>query len=220
MAQLKTIAAGVSFGVGLFFGLIGLLAAVQPDANQEERFGAIGVGVLGGVPPIVLGSWLLSQNRSQAQERERDRLRKIFFKQLHNGQGHINVLRFSMESNLSGADAKAFLDERAREFNAAYNVDQEGKISYFFDGDFSQPAIAPVAERYDIVIETPSRYRRQEMLQAIAELVSVPEVEAKRMLKTAKSHPFTLAYGIDKQTAEQFRRRLESAGVVVLVVLN
>lgn len=222
MAQLKTIAAGASFGVGLFFGLIGLLGVTQPNATSEQRFAAIGVGVLAGVPPIALGTWLVTQSRDRAQQQERDRLRGIFFKLLREGNGRINVLRFSMESNLNGEEAKAFLDERAREFNAAFHVDQEGKIFYYFDGDFNSPTLnaAPNLERYDLVLEAPSRYRRPEAIAAIAEVAQVSRTEAKRILKVAKSNPVTLAYNIDKQTAEQARQRLESVGIVVLVVLN
>lgn len=222
MAQLKTIGAGVSFGVGLFFGMIGILGATQPNATQEQQFAAIGIGVLGGVPSISLGTWLVSQNRALRSRQERDRLRNVFFNLLREGNGQINVLRFSMESDLSGPEAKAYLDERAREFNASFNVDQEGKVFYYFDGDFNPPAIAvpPGQERYDVVLEVSSRYRRAEAIAAIAELVSVSNSEAKRILKAAKSSPFTLVYNVDKQTAERFRRRLESVGIVVLVVLN
>lgn len=38
-----------------------------------------------------------------------------------------------METELDGDAAKAYLDTRAKEFNAAYNVTEEGSFSYYFN---------------------------------------------------------------------------------------
>ncbi len=221
MAQVKTIAAGVSFGIGLFFGLIAVLGITQPGATRDQQFASIGVGILGGVPAIALGSWLVAQQSDRTQQQERDRLRQVFFNLLREGNGNINVLRFSMESNVSGAEAKAYLDERAREFNAAFHVDQEGKIFYYFDGDFNQPILkSSQTETYDVVIEASPRIRRTEAIQVVSELIGTTPTEAKRILKLSRSNPTALVYNVDKATAERFRQRLQSAGVIVLVVLN
>jgi ribosomal protein L7/L12 len=221
MAQVKTIAAGVSFGIGLFFGLIAVLGVSQPGATRDQQFASIGVGVLGGVPAIALGSWLVAQQSDRARREERERLRRVFFNLLRDGNGTINVLRFSMESNVSGVEAKAYLDERAREFNASYNVDEEGKISYYFDGDFNQPVLSPPrVETYDVVIEASPRIRRKEAVQAVSQLIGTTPAEAKRILKQSRSNPTALIYNVDKATAERFRQRLQAAGVIVLLVLN
>jgi hypothetical protein len=221
MAQVKTIAAGVSFGIGLFFGLIGVLGVSQPGATRDQQFASIGVGVLGGVPAIALGSWLIAQQSDRARQQERDRLRQVFFRLLQEGNGNINVLRFSMESNVSGAEAKAYLDERAREFNAAFNVDQEGKLSYYFDGDFNPPELAPARpETYDVVIEASPQIRRKEAAQMVSQLIGATPSQAKQILRQSRSNPTTLIYSVDRATAERFQRRLQSVGVIVLLVLN
>jgi hypothetical protein len=43
-----------------------------------------------------------------------------------------------METGLDGQTAKAYLDSRAKEFNAAYNVIEEGSFSYYFNVDGSK----------------------------------------------------------------------------------
>jgi hypothetical protein len=66
------------------------------------------------------------------RKQERDRLRKIFYEQLKEHNGEITTIQFVMASGLTGADSKLFLDEVAQEFNAGYDVLEEGSISYRF----------------------------------------------------------------------------------------
>jgi predicted transcriptional regulator len=137
MGRIQTIAAGILLGVGLPISLIATFPLLDQHAPRNTKEGALGALILLGLPPVGLGSWLAISHWRNSQRQERDRLQVIFYRLLTEGSGHINTLRFSMESNLSGTEAKSYLDDRAREFNAAYNVSEEGKISYYFDGDFS-----------------------------------------------------------------------------------
>jgi hypothetical protein len=66
------------------------------------------------------------------RQQERDRLRKLFYELLKEQDGEITTIQFAMASGLTGADSKAFLDELAQEFNAGYDVLEEGSISYRF----------------------------------------------------------------------------------------
>lgn len=215
MAQGRTIVAGASFGIGLFFGLIAVLGITQPRATPEQQFASVGVGLLGGVPSTALGSWLLIQSRDRRNQKERARLQKVFYQLLQENGGQLNVLRFSMEAGISGTDAKAYLDERAREFNAAYNISEEGKIFYYFDGDFNA---LPAATAYDVVLQSFPWQHRDRVLSLLQQNMRLERSVLKALLKQAKSRPVAIATDVTEQRANSLKQKLEAAGAAILIV--
>lgn len=67
------------------------------------------------------------------KQQESDRLNSILFRLIEQENGAITILNFAMEAKISGEKAKQFLDEKAKEFNARFEVSQQGNISYQFD---------------------------------------------------------------------------------------
>ncbi|GAC1470556.1 MAG: hypothetical protein NVSMB70_15590 [Chamaesiphon sp.] len=51
---------------------------------------------------------------------------------LKENHGHITVLRLTMEAKITASLAKQYLDELAKEFDATFDVSDEGVISYYF----------------------------------------------------------------------------------------
>lgn len=133
MKLLTKIAIGVLLGIGIPISLVGTTEALNPENTAGDREGAFAALVVLGLPPTALGSWLLFSNVRRNKQEERDRLRAAFFRLLQENSGHLTVLRFSMETGLEGEAAKMYLDSRAKEFNAAYNVTEEGSFSYYFN---------------------------------------------------------------------------------------
>jgi hypothetical protein len=101
----------------------------ESPADREES--AVALVILGLVPTAIGGAMVWSAKRHD-RRKENDRLRKIFYELLKEGNGEITTMQFAMASGLNGKDSKAFLDEMAQEFNAGYNVLEEGSISYRF----------------------------------------------------------------------------------------
>jgi len=133
MKLANKIAVGFLLGVGVPIFLIGTAGALDSKATPGDREGAFIVALMFGLPPTAFGSWLLFSNVLRSKQEERDRLRAAFFRLLQENSGHLTVLRFSMETGLEGEAAKMYLDSRAKEFNAAYNVTEEGSFSYYFN---------------------------------------------------------------------------------------
>ncbi len=133
MKLVTKIAIGFLLGIGVPIFLIGTAGTLDPKATRSDREGSFAAVLLFGLPPTALGSWLLWSNNRRQQQEERDRLRAAFFRLLQENSGHLTVLGFSMETGLEGEAAKAYLDTRAKEFNAAYNVTEEGSFSYYFN---------------------------------------------------------------------------------------
>ncbi|MCC5622871.1 hypothetical protein [Nostoc sp. CHAB 5715] len=93
-----------------------------------------------GIPTLTLGTWLaLRLYRQSRQEKKAlnqqvsDRLQSIFYKMLQENHGRITVLGFAMQSQLPAAHARQYLDEKAKDFNANFKVNEEGAVSYHFD---------------------------------------------------------------------------------------
>ncbi|NJP08637.1 MAG: hypothetical protein HC866_03480 [Leptolyngbyaceae cyanobacterium RU_5_1] len=137
MRQLTKIAAGILLGIGVPITLLSTIGVMDLKAPSKDREGALAALILFGLPPTALGGWLVWSARQRSSKQEGDRLRSTFFRLLKESNGHLTVLRFSMETELDGEAAKAYLDDRAKEFNAIYNVTEEGNFSYYFNLDGS-----------------------------------------------------------------------------------
>lgn len=97
-------------------------------------------GLIFGVPTLVLGGWLtLSLYRRSQQEKKAlnqemsDRLQSTFYRMIQENNGRITLLSFAMHSELPAKTARQYLDDRAREFNANFKVNEDGAVSYHFD---------------------------------------------------------------------------------------
>ncbi|MHC5612583.1 MAG: hypothetical protein ACYTXA_16605 [Nostoc sp.] len=110
-----------------------------PNATYEDDNSAVG-GLIFGVPTLTLGTWLaLGLYRQSRQEKKAlnqqvsDRLQSIFYEMLQENQGRVTVLGFAMQSQLPAVNARQYLDDKAKEFNANFKVNEEGAVSYHFD---------------------------------------------------------------------------------------
>jgi hypothetical protein len=97
-------------------------------------------GIVFGIPSTLLGGWLAldlyrqSKRDQQALQQQKNQLlQSNFYQMLQEHHGKITVLGFAMQSDLSAADARNFLDKKAKEFNANFQVNEEGAVSYHFD---------------------------------------------------------------------------------------
>jgi hypothetical protein len=97
-------------------------------------------GIIFGIPTMLLGGWMSlglyrqSKNEKKVlQQQLSDRLQSTFYNMLQENQGRVTVLGFSMQSQLPAAEAREYLDLKAKEFNANFKVSEEGGVSYHFD---------------------------------------------------------------------------------------
>jgi hypothetical protein len=81
--------------------------------------------------PLVGGGWLWRRYQTQRQQHQ-DRLDRVFYEGLRQHQGRMMVLDFAIATQLSAIEAQQYLDAKAREFAARYEVTQTGDIFYVF----------------------------------------------------------------------------------------
>ncbi|WP_017318230.1 hypothetical protein [Mastigocladopsis repens] len=96
-------------------------------------------GLIFGVPTSVLGVWLALGVYRQSQQETKaikaqanDQMQSTFYRMIQENNGRITLLSFAMQSQLPPADARQYLDEQAKLFNANFKVSEEGGISYDF----------------------------------------------------------------------------------------
>ncbi|HEY9761025.1 MAG TPA: hypothetical protein V6D07_00795 [Trichocoleus sp.] len=75
-----------------------------------------------------LGFWLNQRQRKQQQV-----LHRLFYEMLKANHGKVSVLDFAIAADLTGPQARAFLDARAREFYANFEPTDHGDILYTFN---------------------------------------------------------------------------------------
>jgi hypothetical protein len=118
--------------------------------NQEALYqldNTAAQGIMFGFPTALLGAWLAlglyKQNRQSTKaltEEKNEYLRSQeqaklsqFYQMLQENDGRITLLSFAMQSQLTATEAKQYLDEKAKELNANFQVSEEGGVSYHFD---------------------------------------------------------------------------------------
>jgi hypothetical protein len=117
--------------------------ALMGDYGSWFFFFFIPLAALLSLPPIVVGGLLLlrgSQEQPMAlpdYSGEPDALLSTFYRLIQQGDGRITVLRFAMESQLPHAMAKEYLDQKAKEFCAEFEINERGSVIYRFDLGYS-----------------------------------------------------------------------------------
>jgi len=233
-------------GIGVPIVLFAVTDLANPKSDNKE--GAFVALCLFGLSPTALGSWLVINGRRNSEQERRDRLQATFYRLLKQGNGRITPLSFAMETSLPGELAKAYLDERAREFGANFDVDEAGNMFYRFnlegvslpEGSVSPPAIKivppttgknspPTTRRLIIGSASAPPGSFDVIVEAVPGVHKIAAIKLIRELTglglketkdLVEAAPTTLVSGTDQTTAQQCKKQLEAIGVTVMVIEN
>jgi hypothetical protein len=133
MKPITKILAGLSLAFGLVMTVPTTAEVIGMKAPPSKRSDSAVALLVFGIAPIALGGWLLWDGKRRQQLFQSSHLDDVFYTLLLQNAGTISPLGLSMQSGLSGAEAKAFLDDRARQFNANYEATAQGDVVYVFD---------------------------------------------------------------------------------------
>ncbi len=81
--------------------------------------------------PVGVGWWIWRRYQI-TQKTQTTTLNSIFYQLLQEHQGRITVLDFAIAARLSASSAREFLDLRAKEFAAHFEVTEQGDVFYLF----------------------------------------------------------------------------------------
>ncbi|MBW4497222.1 MAG: hypothetical protein KME26_30025 [Oscillatoria princeps RMCB-10] len=103
----------------------------------------VGVSRIAAPLAVVLGlAW--GWKRYQQQKKKQAHLNTIFYRLIQDTRGRITALDFAIKANLSGEEARQYLEERAVEFSALFEVSEKGGVMYCFEttpsGELREPA--------------------------------------------------------------------------------
>ncbi|MDA0267351.1 MAG: hypothetical protein O2890_12855 [Cyanobacteria bacterium] len=134
----KIVAWGCLSWAALLVIFMVVIAFDPEESPQEKREIGLGLLILG-APPAVVGVGLLANLRSnnqkrleEQQEAQEERLRRIVYELAAANQGQVTSFRFAQVAQLPAAEAKAYLDQCAQDFGAAYDFTDTGEIIYRF----------------------------------------------------------------------------------------
>jgi hypothetical protein len=133
MKSIRTVIAGLSLAFGVLMTVPTTAEVMGVKAPPSNRSNSAVALLCLGLAPIGLGSWGLLHEKRRQQKLQTGHLDDVFYTLLLKNAGTITPIGFAMQSGLSGAETKTFLDDRAREFNANYEVTAQGDVVYVFD---------------------------------------------------------------------------------------
>lgn len=132
----------VSAGFLLSFGFLFLMVSLSElpnlndkDKNSQERLetrDAFLGGIAFGVPMLAGGGWMFWGLRQKHQKQLQDRLKSTFYRLIEENNGQITLLHFAKEAEITGEEAKLYLDTKAKEFNATFDINPDGGVHYRF----------------------------------------------------------------------------------------
>jgi len=132
MKTLKKILAGLFLLFGIPISIAMAVDWLNPDLEPKDRQDAFYALVIIGLPSTALGGFLAWNVYQQEHNTDRDRLRSTFFQLVEEGNGTISVMKLAMTAQISAEEARTDLNERAKEFNADFEVNDRGDITYRF----------------------------------------------------------------------------------------
>jgi DNA-binding transcriptional regulator YiaG len=119
------------------------------------------------VLPALVGAWVW-QRRSLAQQTQQAHLQSVFYQLLQAGRGKITLLELAMAAQVSALVARSFLDLKAQEFAAQFDVSEAGEIIYMFavqSHEFT-PSLAPLIETQTQEVQKGAQKIQRSLTQA------------------------------------------------------
>lgn len=135
MKALRKGCAGFFLVIGLAILVLGTIDLVNPNTPDKDQEGALAAIVIFGVPAILIGAWIVWGLHQQHQHNLKQlslKTEQIFLRLLQEQSGSITVMAFALAAQLPLAEAKQYLDHKARQLNADFEPSNEGGIVYRF----------------------------------------------------------------------------------------
>ncbi|OCQ98822.1 hypothetical protein BCD64_22485 [Nostoc sp. MBR 210] len=124
---------------GIPFSTLAILDILNPKTPSQSKNDAVAALVILTIPSTILGgylSWSLVQQKQKEQAllvaSEQKRLNLVFLELLEQNSGRITLLQLAKNGEISIPKAKQYLDEKSKELNASFEVDENGNILYRF----------------------------------------------------------------------------------------
>jgi hypothetical protein len=135
MKTLRKIIAGAFLTVGFFFLVLAVAEIFAPDSDRDTSLNIFLGSLMLGIPAVGIGGYMVIELRHEyriAIARAGKDLESLLLEALVENRGKIAVVQFAIAAELTYDEAKEFLDRKALQLNANFEVDEEGRLLYDF----------------------------------------------------------------------------------------
>lgn len=133
MKFLTKVSAGLLLSLSSIFLMNVTMEALSNNKATPEQKEMINKAFFAwGLSGVGFGSWLILSLKKQDRRQLTSHLQSTFYRLVEEQRGQISLLRFAKEAEISGEEAKLFLDSKAKEFNATFDHSQNGGVYYHF----------------------------------------------------------------------------------------
>lgn len=103
--------------------------------------------------PVVIGWWFWQRYR-KVHRRQQKHLHTVFYHLLQAHYGRMTLLDFAMAAAIPAIAARRYLDSRAKEFAARFEVTEQGDVVYVFSSlQLSQSPSPPTPTAESVVLD-------------------------------------------------------------------
>ncbi|MDF5706677.1 MAG: hypothetical protein PUP90_03080 [Nostoc sp. S4] len=124
---------------GIPFSVVMLLDILNPKTTSKDKQDAVAALTIFTIPSTLIGGWLswslVQQNKKEKIlliESEQRRLQVVFLELVESNSGTVTVLQMAKNAEISTQKAQQYLDGKAKELNAEFEVSENGNILYRF----------------------------------------------------------------------------------------
>ncbi|PZU95987.1 MAG: hypothetical protein DCE90_11185 [Pseudanabaena sp.] len=131
---MQKIFAGLLFSIGFIFLTVTVSSLTTKDPTPKDRSAAMG-GIIIGVPALAFGTWIVWKDKKKQDDLLEVRQRQLefnFLTTLQANDGSITPISFAIANQISLEESKQYLDKKATELNADFEVTEDGGVSYKF----------------------------------------------------------------------------------------
>ncbi|MEB3229825.1 MAG: hypothetical protein VKJ64_02360 [Leptolyngbyaceae bacterium] len=136
---LQKVAAGFCLTIGLPIVLLCVADLMSATTNAQDKENSMAALMLLGLPPTGVGTWLIFNLRHQSQQKNKQLdlaqeklFLSLFLSLLQQHRGALTITEFAIAAELPIKEAKEYLDQKAIQLNAGFEVSEEGGIIYKF----------------------------------------------------------------------------------------
>jgi hypothetical protein len=131
---MQKIFAGLLFSIGFIFLTVTVSSLAIKNPTPKDRSAAAG-GIMLGVPALAAGTWIAWKEKKKQDDLLEVRQRQLefnFLTTLQANDGSITPISFAIANQLSLEESKLYLDKKATQLNADFEVTEDGGVSYKF----------------------------------------------------------------------------------------
>ncbi|MGB3405269.1 MAG: hypothetical protein WBA77_21475 [Microcoleaceae cyanobacterium] len=160
----------------------------------------------------VSGGWHLLRRYRQKSYKHQGNLDDIFYRFIQEHQGRVTVLDLAMHSKFPPQQVQQYLDQRAAEFSAQYEVTEQGGMIYYFET--VQSLFSPPTANPSQTISSPETQQKQVALFPVADESSVEtnsscprELNQSELAQRLDVHPSTIRNWKHKSEFQQWSEK-------------